>query len=44
MKIAEINYLETPKNIEFEKLINTVLETCFKEEKLEGKNLYINSF
>lgn len=42
MKIAEINYLEIPENKEYENLLNKVLETCFKEEKINEKNLYVN--
>ena len=42
MKIAEINYLDIPENIEYEKLLNKVFEACFKEENLSEKNLYIN--
>ena len=33
MKVVEINFLD---------IINTVAEECFKEEKLQNKNLYIN--
>ena len=42
MNIAEINFLDIEENIEYEKLINKILETCFKEEQLNNKNLYVN--
>ena len=42
MNVAEINYLDIEQNIEYEKLLNTVLETCFSEEKLKSKKLYVN--
>lgn len=42
MKIVQINYLEIPANKEYEILLTKVLETCFNEEKLESKNLYVN--
>ncbi|MBO4815796.1 MAG: rRNA maturation RNase YbeY [Clostridia bacterium] len=42
MKIAQINYLEIPKNKEYENLLNKVIETCFKEEKLNEEKLYVN--
>ena len=42
MNIVEINYLDIKQNKENEALLNKVIETCFKEEKLENKNLYVN--
>lgn len=42
MKVVEINFLEIEKNKEYESIINKVVEKCFKEEKLQNKNLYIN--
>ena len=42
MEHAEINYLSLEKNIEYENQIKYVIEECFKEEKLDKKNLYIN--
>ena len=40
--LEEINFLEIEEKKEYIKTINKVLETCFKEEKLENSNLYIN--
>ena len=42
MSVLEINYLDIELNTEYEKIINNAVQTCFKEEKLEGKNLYVN--
>ena len=42
MKITEINYLDIPENKEYEELLNIVFEECFKEEKINKKNLYVN--
>lgn len=42
MKVVEINFLEIEENKEYESIINKVVEKCFKEEKLQNKNLYIN--
>ena len=42
MNILEINYLDIEQNESYEALLNKVIEVCFKEEKLEEKNLYIN--
>jgi len=42
MNLAEINYLDIEQNIEYENLLNKVLQTCFIEEELENKNLYVN--
>ena len=38
-KIAEINYYETEENKKYEDLINQVLTTCFKEEKMDKLGL-----
>lgn len=42
MKVVEINFLDIEENEEYKNIINTVAEECFKEEKLQNKNLYIN--
>ena len=42
MEIVQINFLDIAKNSTYEDLIKTVLEECFKEEKLNNKNLYVN--
>lgn len=42
MKVVEINFLDIEENKEYESIINKVVEKCFKEEKLQNKNLYIN--
>lgn len=42
MKISEINFLDIEENDEYIATINKVLEECFKTEKIEDKNLYIN--
>lgn len=42
MKVVQINYDEVEKNIEYEEIINKVVEKCFEEEKLLNKNIYIN--
>lgn len=42
MNLAEINYLDIEQNIKYENLLNKVLQTCFIEEELENKNLYVN--
>ena len=41
-KIAEINYYETEENKKYEDLINQVLTTCFKEEKMDKLGLYVS--
>jgi hypothetical protein len=41
-QFAEIEYLELEQNIEYEEIIQDVLNECFKEEKLESTNLYIS--
>ncbi len=40
--ILEINYIDTEENPEYEKLIETVLQKCFKEEKLDKLDLYVS--
>ena len=40
--ITQVNYDGKAKNAEYEETINKVLETCFKEESLNEKNLYVN--
>ena len=40
--ILQINYDGIDKNAEYEETISKVIETCFKEEGLNEKKLYIN--
>jgi len=42
MDILELNYLDIEEKEEYRSIIKKVLEECFKEEKLENKNLYVN--
>lgn len=42
MDIVEINYLDIDENQEYECLIKKVIQTCFDEEKLNNKKLYVN--
>ena len=42
MEHAEINFLEIEENEEYEKHIKYIINECFKEEKLNSKQLYIN--
>ena len=42
MDILELNYLDIEEKKEYKELIEKVLKECFKEEKLEGKKLYVN--
>ena len=42
MDILELNYLDIDENKEYKDIIKKVLDECFREEKLEGKNLYVN--
>ena len=42
MEHAEINFLDIEENMEYVSQIENVLDECFKEEKLDKKNLYIN--
>ena len=39
---AEIEYLELDENIEWNNLINKVLEKCFEVEKMDDFKLYIS--
>lgn len=41
-KVLEIEYLEIEPNKEYDTLIETVLNECFKQEKLSNENFYIN--
>ena len=41
-KILEINYFETEENAEYEKIIETVLQKCFKEENMDKLGLYVS--
>ena len=40
--LAQIQFVDIDENKEYEELIEKVIETCFKEEKLINTNLYIN--
>ena len=40
--ILELNYLDVNEKEEYEKIVRKVLEKCFEEEELNGKNLYVN--
>lgn len=40
--VLEINYVETEENPENERIIRTVLETCFMEEKMDKLGLYVS--
>ncbi len=42
MEILELNYLDIDEKEEYKKIISMVLQECFKEENLNGKNLYVN--
>lgn len=42
MEHAEINFLEIEENEKYEKHIKYIIDECFKEEKLNSKQLYIN--
>ena len=41
-QLADINYEGIEKNNDYEKLINTVTEACFKEEDLDKTDLYLS--
>lgn len=41
-EILETNYIDIPKNEEYENIAKIVLEKCFEEEGLQNKNLYVN--
>jgi len=41
-ELVELVYKDIEENSEYEKLINIVVEKCFKVEKLEKLNLYIS--
>ena len=40
--IVQINYDGIDEDIEYEDAIEKVLNECFKEEKLNSKNIYVN--
>ncbi len=42
MDVAEINFLDIEENEEYINILDKVLKKCFKEEKLDNKNLYVN--
>ena len=41
-EVLEIEYLDIPENIEYEKIIKEVLEYCYKVEKIKPEYLYVN--
>ena len=41
-EILEINYVDVEENTEHEKIINLVLENCFKEENMDKLGLYVS--
>lgn len=41
-KLVELVYKDVEENLEYEKLINIVIDRCFQVEKLEKLNLYIS--
>lgn len=41
-EITQIEFLDIEENDEYRELINTVINKCFEEEKLENTNLYIS--
>lgn len=41
-EIVQIEFLDIEKNDEYKELINTVINKCFEEEKLENTKLYIS--
>lgn len=42
MDITEINFLDIEENQEYIDILTKVINKCFKEEKLNEKNLYVN--
>lgn len=42
MQEVEISYIGIQQDINYEKLIKTVIETCMKEERLNNLNYYIS--
>lgn len=40
--LTEINFLDVDETKEYDELIGQVIKTCFEEEKLLGKKLYVN--
>ncbi len=42
MEVLQLEYLNLKENAEYEKLIDDVVKTCFKEENLQNLNLYIS--
>ena len=42
MEHSEVNFLDIEENAEYEKHIKYIINECFKEEKLDKKNIYIN--
>ena len=41
-KLAETSYEGIEENTKYEEIIDTVYETCFKEENLYDYNIYIS--
>ena len=41
-EILETNYIDIPKNEEYENIAKIVLEECLEQEGLQNKNLYVN--
>ena len=40
--ITQIEFLDIEEKNDYKELINTVINKCFQEEKLEQTNLYIS--
>lgn len=38
----EINYIEVDENTKYEQIVSKVINECFKEEKFEELNIYVN--
>ncbi len=41
-KVVEVEFLDIPETNEFDNLINTVFEECFKEENILDSKLYVS--
>lgn len=42
MRAVEIEYEKMDKNSQWEEQIEQIIQTCFQEEKLENKNVYVS--
>lgn len=42
MRVVEIEYEKVDKNSQWEEKIKQIIQTCFQEEKLENKNVYVS--